>query len=113
MSEESEVTNVRDLEISARSSVPLSFPLLVHVLIIPSSTNLSRCLPRGNFPSSCFILTYQRGCGVDLLINILLTILGYIPGIVLSLSMDSTNNRFTLSTLSCFPLEYDRLADLN
>jgi uncharacterized membrane protein YqaE (UPF0057 family) len=24
----------------------------------------------------------ERGCGVDLLINILLTILGYIPGII-------------------------------
>jgi uncharacterized membrane protein YqaE (UPF0057 family) len=29
----------------------------------------------------------ERGCGADLLINILLTILGYIPGIIHALSV--------------------------
>ncbi|KAK0107349.1 plasma membrane proteolipid Pmp3 [Cadophora gregata] len=32
----------------------------------------------------------ERGCGADLLINILLTILGYIPGIIHALYVHST-----------------------
>ncbi|KUJ18399.1 UPF0057-domain-containing protein [Mollisia scopiformis] len=35
----------------------------------------------------------ERGCGADLLINILLTILGYIPGIIHALYVN---------TISCF-----------
>ncbi|EFQ97139.1 plasma membrane proteolipid 3 [Nannizzia gypsea CBS 118893] len=32
----------------------------------------------------------ERGCGADLLINICLTILGYIPGIIHALQLHST-----------------------
>ena len=39
----------------------------------------------------------ERGCGADLLINILLTILGYIPGIIHALYVDSElNNNYTI-----------------
>jgi uncharacterized membrane protein YqaE (UPF0057 family) len=52
---------------------------------------------------------FERGCGADLLINILLTILGYIPGIIHALYVHnpaadsvidiSANKNFPLSQL--------------
>ncbi|KAF5365595.1 hypothetical protein D9758_003233 [Tetrapyrgos nigripes] len=54
----------------------------------------ARHAPTGSYPShhphpilvAIFIpplgVFFERGCGADLLINILLTILGYIPGII-------------------------------
>ncbi|EJT48076.1 hypothetical protein A1Q2_06156 [Trichosporon asahii var. asahii CBS 8904] len=39
----------------------------------------------------------ERGCGVDLLINILLTCLGYIPGTFSSLDSSSHPSQFKLA----------------
>jgi uncharacterized membrane protein YqaE (UPF0057 family) len=40
----------------------------------------------------------ERGCGADLLINILLTILGYIPGIIHALYVTTTPFLHSMST---------------
>ncbi|KAG6359613.1 hypothetical protein INS49_013135 [Diaporthe citri] len=51
---------------------------------------------------------FERGCGADLLINILLTILGYIPGIIHALTSAKANQTLLLQrvddlTLPCAP----------
>lgn len=49
----------------------------------------------------------ERGCGADLLINILLTILGYIPGIIHALYVrllpQFTPHSFAQSFMACGP----------
>lgn len=43
---------------------------------------------------------FERGCGADLLINILLTILGYIPGIIHALYVISPQESTPVSVRS-------------
>jgi len=60
--------------IFARSFLPSFFPPLVSSLrYVACASHISDLIANSYF---------QRGCGADLLINILLTILGYIPGII-------------------------------
>lgn len=51
---------------------------------------------------------FERGCGADLLINILLTILGYIPGIIHALYVTGF---VSLEHQGCPPI-FDRISRL-
>jgi uncharacterized membrane protein YqaE (UPF0057 family) len=54
---------------------------------------------------------FERGCGADLLINILLTILGYIPGIIHALYVSPTLLVKSYNILTIYQVHHPQVLD--